>query len=132
MESVKTRTKRSEKGIAVIATTIMLVILIPFTGLAIDVTLLYVDKARLQGAVDGAALAGAESLARGTNDTAQKTAAAQAAAQYVYLNYPTSFFFTNSVTVCYQTSCSPADVTIDETVANQRTVAVTAHANVPT
>jgi hypothetical protein len=110
----------------------MLVILIPVIGLALDVTLLYVDKARLQGAVDGAALAGAENLARGTSDAAQQLAAKQAAASYVYLNYPTSFFFTNSVTVCFATSCSPADVTIDETVANQRTVAVTAHANVPT
>ncbi len=121
------RTRQAERGIAVIATTIMLVILIPVIGLALDVTLLYVDKARLQGAVDGAALAGAESLARGDNDSAQKTAAAQAAASYVFLNYPTSFFFTNSVTVNQAT-----DVTIDETVANQRTVGVTAHANVPT
>jgi Flp pilus assembly protein TadG len=127
MESMKMRTRRAEQGIAVIATTIMLVILIPVIGLALDVTLLYVDKARLQGAVDGAALAGAESLARGTNDSAQKTAAAQAAASYVFLNYPSSFFFTNSVTVNQAT-----DVTIDETVANQRTVGVTAHANVPT
>jgi Flp pilus assembly protein TadG len=132
MERMKVRTRQAERGIAVIATSIMLVMLVPVIGLAIDVTLLYVDKARLQGAVDGAALAGAEGLARGTNDAAQKTAAAQAAAQYVYLNYPTSFFFTNSVTVCYQTSCTPADVTIDETVANQRTLSVTAHAVVPT
>ncbi len=112
---------------AVIAATIMLVILIPVIGLAIDVTLLYVDKARLQGAADGAALAGAESLARGTNDAAQQTSARQAAAEYVFLNYPTTFFFTNSITVNQAT-----DVTIDETVANQRTVGVTAHANVPT
>ncbi|MGA3187834.1 MAG: pilus assembly protein TadG-related protein [Bryobacteraceae bacterium] len=124
---MKKRTRQAERGIAVIVTSIMLVILIPVIGLAIDVTLLYVDKARLQGAVDGAALAGAEGLSRGTNDAAQKTAAAQAAAQYVFLNYPTSFFFTNSVTVNQAT-----DITIDETVANQRTVSVTAHANVPT
>jgi Flp pilus assembly protein TadG len=127
MESMKMRTRQAERGIAVIATTIMLVILIPVIGLALDVTLLYVDKAKLQGAVDGAALAGAESLARGDNDSAQQTAAKQAAASYVFLNYPSSFFFTNSVTVNQAT-----DVTIDETVANQRTVAVTAHANVPT
>jgi Flp pilus assembly protein TadG len=112
---------------AVIAATIMLVLLIPVTGLAIDVTLLYVDKARLQGAVDGAALAGAEGLARGTSDAAQQTSAKQAAAEYVFLNYPTTFFFTNSITVSQTT-----DITIDESVANQRTVSVTAHANVPT
>lgn len=121
------KTRQTERGMAVIATTIMLVILIPVIGLAIDVTMLYIDKARLQGAVDGAALAGAEGLARGTSDATQQTNAKQAAAEYVFLNYPTTFFFTNSVTVNQTT-----DVTIDETVANQRTVSVTGHANVPT
>ena len=124
---MKMRKRQSERGMAVIAATIMLVILIPVIGLAIDVTLLYVDRARLQGAVDGAALAGAEGLARGANDAAQQTSAKQAAAEYVFLNYPPSFFFTNSVTVNQST-----DVTINESVANQRTVSVTAHANVPT
>jgi hypothetical protein len=124
---MKMRTKQAERGMAVVAATVMLVLLIPVTGLAIDVTLLYVDKARLQGAVDGAALAGAEGLARGDNDAAQQTSARQAAAEYVFLNYPSTFFFTNSITVNQAT-----DVTIDETVANQRTVSVTAHANVPT
>src|SRR5580658_6013577 len=114
---MKMRTKQAERGMAVVAATIMLVLLIPVTGLAIDVTLLYVDKARLQGAADGAALAGAESLSRGTTDAAQ-----QLAAEYVFLNYPSSFFFTNSVTVCY--TCTPSDVQINETVANQRTVTV--------
>jgi Flp pilus assembly protein TadG len=124
---MKMRKRQAERGIAVIATTIMLVMLIPVVGLSIDVTLLYVDKARLQGAVDGAALAGAESLARGANDAAQQTSARQAAAMYVFLNYPTNFFFTNSVTVNQAT-----DVTINESVANQRTVSVIGHANVPT
>src|SRR5580700_9086125 len=127
MEHMKMRKRQSERGMAVIAATIMLVILIPVIGLAIDVTLLYVDRARLQGAVDGAALAGAEGLARGTSDAAQQTSAKQAAAEYVFLNYPTTFFFTNSITVSQTT-----DITIDESVANQRTVSVTAHANVPT
>jgi len=127
---MKMRTKQAERGMAVVAATVMLVLLIPVTGLAIDVTLLYVDKARLQGAADGAALAGAESLSRGTTDAAQQLAAQQAAAEYVFLNYPSSFFFTNSVTVCY--TCTPSDVQINETVANQRTVTVYAHANVPT
>jgi Flp pilus assembly protein TadG len=124
---MKTKTRRAERGMAVVATTIMLVILIPVVGLAIDVTLLYVDKARLQGAVDGAALAGAEGLSRGSNDAAQQTSAKQAAAEYVFLNYPTTFFFTNSITVNQST-----DITINESVANQRTVSVTGHANVPT
>jgi Flp pilus assembly protein TadG len=129
---MKLRKKEGQRGIAVIATTIMLVMLIPFTGLAIDVTLLYVDKAKLQGAVDGAALAGAESLARGTSDAAQIANAVSAAAQYIYLNYPNNFFFTNTVTVTQDATGQTGDILVNETVANQRTVTATAHANIPT
>jgi Flp pilus assembly protein TadG len=121
------RRRRAQGGIAVIVTAIMLGILIPVIGLAIDVSVLYVDKTRLQGAVDGAALAAAKALSRGNDDATQKLNAKQAAADYVFLNYPTNFFFTSSMTVNQST-----DVIIDETVANQRTVSVTAHAVAPT
>jgi Flp pilus assembly protein TadG len=119
--------RQARRGMAVVATSVMLVIIVPVTGLAIDVTMLYVDKTRLQGAVDGAALAGAKGLSRGNDDATQKANAKQDAAQYVFLNYPQSFFFTTSLAVNQAT-----DITIDETVANQRTVSVTAHAVVPT
>jgi hypothetical protein len=129
---MKNRRRQARRGIAIIATSIMLVILVPVTGLAIDVTLLYIDKARLQGAVDGAALAGAEALSRGNDDPTQKANAAQEAANYVFLNYPTTFFFTNSITITPVSPWTSGDVIINESVANQRTVTVTAHANVPT
>ncbi len=111
------RTRNARRGFAAVATSVMLVILIPVFGLAIDVTLLYVDKTRLQGAVDGAALALTLTAfrARGTSDSAQIAAAVKAAAQYVYLNYPSSFFFTNSVTVTQDPAGQTGDVTIDET-----------------
>jgi hypothetical protein len=127
MKQVKNRRRQTQRGISVLAASLMLIITIPFTGLAIDVTLLYVDKARLQAATDGAALAGAKALARGNDDPTQQLNAKQAAASYVYLNYPATFFFTNSITVNQAT-----DITVDESVANRRTVSVTAHANVPT
>src|SRR5271165_2064228 len=124
-----------QRGFALIAATIMLVILIPVMGLAIDTTLLYVDKARLQGAVDGAALAAAQSLSRGNDGTSQKGNAAQAAANFVFLNYSNGLTFTNSITVHSVSPYSPggsSDITIDESVANQRTITVTAHANIAT
>jgi Flp pilus assembly protein TadG len=124
---MKNLKRQAQRGMAIVATSVILVIVIPVTGLAIDVTMLYVDKTRLQAAVDGAALAGAKGLSRGTDDTTQIANAKQDAAQYVFLNYPASFFFTNSITVNQAT-----DVVVDETVANQRTVSVTAHAVVPT
>src|SRR5271165_3285204 len=92
-----------QRGFALIAATIMMVILIPVMGLAIDTTLLYVDKARLQGAVDGAALAAAQSLSRGNDDPTQKSNATQAAANFVFLNYQNGLTFTNSVTVNHTT-----------------------------
>lgn len=116
-----------QRGFSVLAMSLMLMITIPIIGLAIDTTVLYIDKARLQSSVDGAALAGAKALARGTDDPTQQANAKKAAATYVMLNYPSSYFFTNSIT-CNQAT----DVSIDETVANQTSVKVTAHANVAT
>jgi Flp pilus assembly protein TadG len=124
MRSARTR---KQSGIAIFVSCIILVLAIPMCGLAVDATLLYVIKCRLQGAVDGAALAAAQGLARGTTDAAQITAAQNGAATYVMLNFPASYFFTTNVT------CNPtSNVTIDETVAHQRTITVTASATVPT
>jgi hypothetical protein len=120
-------TRQGQRGFSVIAMSLMLIIVIPIIGLAIDTTVLYIDKARLQASVDGAALAGAKALARGTTDPLQQAAAKTAAATYVMLNYPSTYFFSNSVTVNQNT-----DITIDETVANQTSVTVNAHANVAT
>jgi Mg-chelatase subunit ChlD len=53
----------------------------------------------------------------------------------VFLNYQNGLTFTNSVTfdlVSPYTTGSGSDVVIDETVANQRTITVTAHANIAT
>src|SRR5262249_52745134 len=69
----------SERGMAVIAAAVILVISVPMIGLAIDASVLFATKSRLQAAVDGAALAGTRGLARGTNSGAQ-IAAAQTAA----------------------------------------------------
>jgi hypothetical protein len=121
------RRRPAQRGIAVFVMCFILIISVPVIGLVIDVTFLYIDKARLQGSVDGAALAGAKALARGSDDPTQQASAKQAAANYVFLNYPTTLFFTNSIAVNQTT-----DVTIDETVANQRTVTVVAHANIQT
>ena len=121
------RRVRNQRGVVVYVTALMMVMIVPVVGLAIDTTILYVDKARLQSAVDGAALAGAKALARGSDDTAQKNNAKTEAATYVMLNYPVNFFYTSSVTVD-----QTADIIIDTSVAQQRTVKVTAHATIPT
>lgn len=118
--------RTSERGVAIYVTAALLVMIVPMMALAIDVTLLYVTKARLQGAVDGAALEGARSLARGSDGPSQVQAAKDTAVAYVNLNYPTSYFFSSAVTVDPNN-----DVSIDLTVANQRTISVTGHVTVP-
>ena len=119
--------RRNQRGIAIVISCIILLLAIPMFGLSIDGTLLYIAKSQLQGAVDGAALAAAKALARGDDDSTQQTNAKIAAATYVMLNYGSNFLFSTNVT-CNQTS----DVTINESVAHQRTVTVAGHATVPT
>ena len=116
-----------QRGFALYLTAIFMMMIIPMIGLSIDATLLYVVKTRLQGAVDGAALAGAKALSHGTDSPSEKIAAIAAAKTYVKLNFPSSYFFSQDVVVD-----STNGVAIDESVAFQRTVTVTASVLEPT
>ena len=119
--------KTRQRGVAIYVSAVILVMAIPMVGLAIDGTMLYIIKCRLQGAVDGAALAAARALARGSDGTAQIASAKTAAATYVKFNYPSNYFFTSDVTV------DPAtDINVDISVAHQRTISVTGHVTAPT
>ncbi|MDP8979060.1 MAG: VWA domain-containing protein [Acidobacteriota bacterium] len=118
--------RNRERGVAIYVAAVILVMAVPLIGLAVDGTMLYIIKCRLQGAVDGAALAAAKALSRGNDDSAQKDAATTAAATFVKLNYPSTYFFSNDVVVNTNT-----DVIIDLSVAHQRTVTVNAHVNAP-
>jgi Flp pilus assembly protein TadG len=64
-------------------------LLIPVVGLGIDATMLYSVRAKLQAAVDGAALAAAESLSAGLTVAAQASAATLAADQFIRANLVT-------------------------------------------
>lgn len=61
-------------------------IVLPMTGLAIDVGILYAVKAKLQTASDGAALAAARSLSRGISLTQQQASAAETAERFFAAN----------------------------------------------
>ena len=116
-----------QSGFALYMATLMMLMIIPMIGLAIDASLLYVVKTRLQGAVDGAALAGAHALSHGSDSATELTAATVAAQTYVKLNYPSTFFFSQDVVLNATTG-----VVIDESVQYQRTVTVTASVVEPT
>lgn len=126
--SSKAKTKRSkrERGIAVMVTALILMVAVPTMGLMFDGTLMFVVKARLQGALDGAVLAGARALARGNDNGAQKNAAKAVARNYIQLNYPNNFMFGGTISVD-----SGNGVQVDESVANQRTVTATASVPYP-
>jgi Flp pilus assembly protein TadG len=64
-------------------------VLVPLVGLAIDATMLYSVKAKLQAAVDGAALAAAQSLNAGLTLSAQASAASLAADEFIRANIVT-------------------------------------------
>jgi len=64
----------------------MLFIVIPAVGLAIDGGALYAIKSRMQSAADGAALSASRALSRGMGPTEQQTKAREAAEKYFTAN----------------------------------------------
>ena len=78
-------------------TLMMLFIIIPMVGLAIDAGILYTVKAKLQTAVDGAALGAARSLSRGQTIASQVTAADSTATRYYHANFPSPWMGVTTV-----------------------------------
>jgi Flp pilus assembly protein TadG len=72
---------RAEEGQAIVLTTLAMVCVMGFLGLAIDAGLLFRDKVNLQKVADAAAVAGASQLPAGSNFTAVTLAAQDSAKQ---------------------------------------------------
>ena len=70
-------------------TMVLAFVLVPMVGLGIDATMLYTVKSKLQLAVDGAALAAAQSLNAGLTISAQTSAASLAADEFIRANIVT-------------------------------------------
>jgi Flp pilus assembly protein TadG len=120
---MKIRSRSSERGVAVLYTALMMVIILPMMGLTFDTGIMFVIKAKLQGAVDGASLSGARALARGSDGPAQISSAQTTASAYVNLNYPASYFFSTNLVV--------DPTTVDLSTAFQRKVTVGASVTAP-
>jgi Flp pilus assembly protein TadG len=81
------RDKNKQKGFVLLFSGLMLTfIVIPTVGLAIDVGVIYAIKAKLQTAVDGAALSAARGLSRGLSLDSQEAAAAATAQRFFSAN----------------------------------------------
>jgi hypothetical protein len=81
--------RRKQRGFVILLYTLMMLfIIIPMAGLAIDAGILYTIKAKLQSSVDGASLGAARSLNRGQDLNSQQSAATDTANRYYHANFP--------------------------------------------
>lgn len=122
------RRRLAQKGVSLVVGTAAMVLLIPSAGLSIDAALLYYTKARLQGAVDGAALGAARALSLGSTTQAQSDSAKQNAVNWFYADFPNTLWGTSNT----QMDQSMVQVFDDPNNPSLRNVTVTANTTVPT
>ena len=92
--------RKGQKGqILILYTLVLMTVLVPVVGLAIDGSIAFIAKAKLQAAVDGAAIASAQSLSSGTDAATQVANAKQAAVQFVNANFPSGFWGSSAPTL---------------------------------
>ena len=115
---------KNRKGIAVILTTLSMLTIVPMVGLGIDVSTLYIVRAKMYEAADAAALAGARGLGQGPDIGSQTSNAQAAATKFFNANFPDSFWGATNITLS-----NPAVDNI--TVPNYRSVSITASAQAP-
>jgi len=118
------RSNQREKGFAFIYVTLVgALLLLPMAGMAVDFGMLYNIKARLQTAVDAAAIGAGYMLHATTNiqDPTQLAAIETAAQAYFNANYPTHYF--GSTVVSYSAAVASTN--------SGKTITVNASATVP-
>lgn len=103
--------------------TLLLLVILPLIGLAIDGGILYFLKARLSQAVDAASLAGARSLNRGADIGSQTQNATDTATRYFKANFKDNFWG------C--TVPAPVVQVAEDTGSKARSVTVTATVTAP-
>lgn len=118
----KSKRRPGQKGyILVYGTLFLALVLIPFTGLAVDVGLLYLVQSRLSAAADAATIAGASALARGSDDTAQRANAVATANAYFHANFQTGYLWSSHLQV---TSVAATDATFLRSITTTASVTV--------
>ncbi len=87
---------RGERGMAVLLAAVLLLLIIPIMGLAIDAGLLYLVRGRLTAACDAASLATARNLNLGLTLDAQSTAASSRGREFFRANFPEGYLGTSN------------------------------------
>jgi Flp pilus assembly protein TadG len=111
------------RGVTLILTVAVMGVLIPLAGLAIDASLLYAIKAKLQAAVDAASLAGARSLNRGLDLASQADNARATATNFFNANFPNGLLSTTDRVLT---------LAVAESAYRTRTVRADAQVSAPT
>jgi len=118
----KPRGKKGRKGyILLLSGLTTLMILLPATGLAIDLGLMYMVQTLLSASADAAVLAGARALSRGSDDAAQHASAEATANTFFQANFPNGYMTSTHLHV---SSLATTDDTYLRSVATTATVDV--------
>lgn len=80
-----------QRGAVAVMVALAMFVLLAVTGLVVDTGMAYLVKARLNAAVDSAALAAARAVTSGNNQTEQAASAQRAASQFFAANMPASY-----------------------------------------
>jgi len=117
MDQHRSTRRKGERGYFVMSMWMMMMVcvIIPMIGLAVDAGILYTIKGKLQEAVDGASLGAARSLNRSQAIADQEADASDAAVRYYHANFPTGWMSVSPVndpTVTWPTSSNPATAII--------------------
>jgi len=110
--------RQNQRGVVTLLYTLMMLfIIIPMAGLAIDAGIVYTIKTKLQAAVDGAALAAARSLNLVQDITVQQNPATTFATSVLHANFPTNWMAVNPVadpTVAFATNAQDSTIPLGE------------------
>ena len=108
----------------ILFTFLMILVIVPTIGLAIDGSIVMWEKARLSTAVDAAALAAGRSLSAGQDLTSQTASARNMAQTYFNANFQPGQMGTTVVN-------GEPTITIAQTASATRTITIQANVNVP-
>lgn len=108
-------TPHRQRGAIAIMTALALVVLIAAAGLVLDAGLAYLVKARLNAAVDSAALAGARAVTDGTTQAEQIASARSAATTYFAANIPSTYMLSRPSLLSTNVTFNGGMATIDVT-----------------
>lgn len=115
------RTLHRQRGAVAIMVAVSMIVLLAAVGLALDAGLAYLVKARLNAAVDSAALAGARAVTAGNNQAEQTASARTAAQDFFDANIASGYMGSSprilSTSVTFQGGRAIIDVTAEAPMA---------------